>query len=295
MLRILVLVIVLGSLAGCSREEGRGGFVYELSKGDESFFLGGTIHVLTKEYRKVDPVYGEVMGKVDRLVCEVDGTANAQSVQKIMTGDGPAAGSALNGEEAIKLDGVLRDFGLDPKMAESMPAHMLVLNIVYAAHARLGASGEYGLDRQLRHRAGGLGVDIVALESAEEQARIFGGMPDDLKLSLLREVLSDSGELESRGAKFLSAWRDGNVADFNERIEDGFNRVPGFVDLVYTGRNLRWVEQIEAIITDGRPTFVAVGGAHLFGQFGLLRLFEGRGWKVQRIDRKGLPDDADET
>ena len=295
MLRILILVIALGSLAGCSREEGRGGFVYELSKGDESFFLGGTIHVLTKEYRRIDPAYSEVLGRVERLVCEVDGKPNDVDVLALMKGDGIPAAKLLSEEENKELRESLSDAGFDPTIGDRSPPHMVAATVTFEIYRRLGASSEYGVDALLREMAERRGVEIVPLETAEFQARLFGDLSKETKMKMLSLAIEELGDAQRQGEEFLDAWRAGDEDSFVGGLFERTEEIPGLMERLHTGRNLEWENKIEALVADGKPTFVAVGGAHLFGENGLLRLFGGRGWKVQRIDRNGLLEPGDGT
>ena len=293
MLRILFLVIALGSLVGCSREEGRGGFVYELSKGDESFFLGGTIHVLTKEYRRVDPAYAAVMGKVERLVCEVDGKPGDVDVLALMMGDGIPAAELMGDAKNKELRKSLSDAGFEPTIGDRTPPHMVAVTVTFEIYRRLGARSEYGVDRMLRETAERRGVEIVPLETAEFQARLFGDLPKETKMKMLSLAIEELGDAQQQGGDFLEAWRSGDQDAFIGGLFERTEEIPGLMERLHTGRNQDWENKIEALVADRKPTFVAVGGAHLFGEHGLLRLFEGRGWKVRRIDRNGLPEASD--
>ncbi len=267
--------------------------MYELTRRGEVFFLGGTIHVLPEEYRKIDPVYAEILGRVDRLVCEVDGSSEAGEVFALMAGDDVPTSVLLGDDVSAELRGSLSDGGFDPSYVDRMPPHMIAISLTMEVYRRMGADSEYGVDRWLREGARRGGVDIVPLETGEFQAGLFGGLPLETKMGMLRSVVGDLGDLRGQGEALLLAWRDGDEVIFTERLFARAEEIPGLMERLHSERNRDWVGKIEVLVADGKTAFVAVGGAHLFGECGLLALFRERGWVVRRIDRKGLPDAGD--
>ena len=47
-------------------------------------------------------------------------------------------------------------------------------------------------------------------------------------------------------------------------------------------RNLKWIPVIESLIK-AKPTFVAVGAAHLGGEMGVLKLLKNQGYTLKQL------------
>ena len=53
--------------------------------------------------------------------------------------------------------------------------------------------------------------------------------------------------------------------------------------LLLKERNLRWIPVIEAAATEADEIMIAVGAAHLPGEYGILRLLEAEGWYISAL------------
>jgi uncharacterized protein YbaP (TraB family) len=82
----------------------------------------------------------------------------------------------------------------------------------------------------------------------------------------------------------INAWRSGDA----EALSDLFvasmrEEAPALYDSLLLSRNLRWLPEIEALLTDSPTEFVLVGAAHLVGEQGLLQLLASKGYAVSQL------------
>jgi len=142
------------------------------------------------------------------------------------------------------------------------------------------------LDDWLQQRALDEGKEVIALETAEQQLQIFGGMPMDDQVSMLVSAIDEyyrpgtevdrlrlylDGDLAMRYAlwqRFLGHMDPGVAQRFHARIGSDRNRF--------------MAERLLPIFARG-STFVAVGAMHLPGDDGLLRLLELQGFTITRL------------
>ena len=78
----------------------------------------------------------------------------------------------------------------------------------------------------------------------------------------------------------LAAWRAGDEAGLEQRLEDDFDGYPELAEELVYERNDRWAEQVAEMLEGDDDVLVVVGAEHLVGDRGLPALLEKRGFKV---------------
>lgn len=148
--------------------------------------------------------------------------------------------------------------------------------LVLAGGVRSG-DPENGVDRALIAS----GKQVRGLESFDQQYAIFDTLPQadqvDLLVAIAREVKSaDPNEA-------LAFWLAGDLPALERLAADGMLADPELRAALMVDRNMDWLQQITALLDDGRKPFVAVGAAHLLGDTGLPALLQQSGYRVERL------------
>ena len=131
-------------------------------------------------------------------------------------------------------------------------------------------------------------MPILEVEGVEAQLRMLASLPDAMQSAQLDEALSDTNNADAKaqaGALF-DLWFDGDrragdglVADLHRDAGDKpFERF--FIETLVDQRNRTMADRAETYLERPGNTFFAVGSLHLFGEAGLLREFERRGYRV---------------
>ncbi|WGW05383.1 TraB/GumN family protein [Tropicibacter oceani] len=154
---------------------------------------------------------------------------------------------------------------------------------------------QQGLDFQIETRADAAGVPTRALEDFDAAIRIFGEIPIEVQITMLRAALiaPEGAEdlletlmaayAEERHAEswlvttLLAAGADGVSDTQNDAAEAAFEQ------RLLTERNIAWIPVIEQALadTDG-PVIAAFGAAHLSGENGVLNLLAQKGYRLTR-------------
>jgi len=143
------------------------------------------------------------------------------------------------------------------------------------------------MDLMLSFRARGAGLDVVALETIDEQIDFLSRIPLADQVSLIRRTAADHDRYHEVFESLIQAYLSGDLArleaisarqmeGLDEHIIRHFNEV-GIVE-----RNQRMIERSEAWLAEG-GLVIAVGALHLPGEHGLLALLRERGWKLEPI------------
>ncbi len=132
-------------------------------------------------------------------------------------------------------------------------------------------------------------MQLVSLESIEEQIAAFDTIPMASQVALLRHVLAHRDTLAASTDWTIEAWLAGDLA--------ALARIPQRVAAQYPGMSPHYAALTRHIIEDrtvvmhhrlfmplrGGQVFVAIGASHLYGARGLLAMLQRDGYRIERI------------
>jgi hypothetical protein len=150
-------------------------------------------------------------------------------------------------------------------------------------------SEKLGVDRYLLERAAANKKPVAELESVDD-ALWFTTLSAELQETLLRVMLADRNAGRDFPVDDLgAAWQAGDVAVVERIIiGDPVERHPkykGVQEKCFDERNAKMAEKIEGYLKGTDTVFVAVGAGHLVGPKGIVRLLEGKGYRVTQMAR----------
>jgi len=140
------------------------------------------------------------------------------------------------------------------------------------------------MDLSLSLRAAGAGLEVVGLETLEQQLAFLEDMPLNFQLSLLDQALDDFDRLEEVHIEMINAYLTGDLRDLSNLSDEQFAALDAdirdyFISLGIDARNLRMLNNILPLLQESR-VFVAVGALHLPGEQGLITLLREQGYEL---------------
>ncbi|MCW8925743.1 MAG: TraB/GumN family protein [Xanthomonadales bacterium] len=143
------------------------------------------------------------------------------------------------------------------------------------------------MDLSLSLRASGSGLQVVGLETLEQQLSFLENMPVDMQLSLLDQAIDEFDQVGEAHDQMVDAYLENNLADLqslsDEHLQEaGQEAKEYFMQTGIHDRNRRMVESILPHLAD-RTVFVAVGALHLVGEDGLLALLRQHGYELKPL------------
>ncbi|MEQ8315680.1 MAG: TraB/GumN family protein [Gammaproteobacteria bacterium] len=263
--------------------------VWKVSSGDNTLYLGGTVHLLRPSDYPLPPEYEEAYGEADELYFETDIaamsdlTVQAQMLQQLTYTDGRTLATVLNEEAYQALTDYTASVGLPLTMLESFKPGMIVSTLQVLEFQKMGFTPQ-GVDTYFNTRAMGEAKDIGALETLEEQIGFLAAMGEGNESEFILMSLTDLEETDEIMEEMISAWRSGDSDALEELfVDDMRERAPELYDSLLRQRNFRWMPQIEAMMDDSDTEFVLVGAAHLIGPDGLVDLLREAGYEVSQL------------
>lgn len=123
---------------------------------------------------------------------------------------------------------------------------------------------------------------VIGLETVAEQFAMIDSKPIARQAKELYEMSLDPQKSIRQFKQLSAAYKSRNTDKLVEISAEQMKDDKAFAKRLLDDRNVMWVPKIEGLIKS-KPTFIAVGAAHLGGEKGLIRLLRSRGYDVRPI------------
>ena len=263
--------------------------VWRVSDGNNSVYLGGTVHLLRpgdyplpEEYEQAYQGSSELYFETD-ISSMSDLSVQAQMLQQLTYSDGRTLKTVLSEDAYTTLEDYTATIGMPLMMLEQFKPGMIISTLQVLEFQRIGFTPQ-GVDAFFNTRALGDAKDIGALETIEEQIGFLAAMGEGNESEFILLSLEDLENTNASMEEMITAWRNGDESALQKLfVDDMQQRAPGLFDSLISQRNLRWMPQIEAMFEDPDTEFVLVGAAHLIGGEGLVQLLQSKGYEVSQL------------
>jgi uncharacterized protein YbaP (TraB family) len=144
------------------------------------------------------------------------------------------------------------------------------------------------MDFSLSLRASGSGLEVVGLETLEQQLSFLENMPMSMQLSLLDQAISEYGRVSEVHGQLVDAYLENDLVQLQALSDEQLQAVDVksrdyFIESGILARNLRMAEALLVHIENNR-VFIAVGALHLPGKNGLLNILRRNGFELSPLD-----------
>ncbi len=270
------------------------GFLWRVTKGGNSSYLYGTIHLARRDWMFPGPRVSAALRASQVVALELDIT-DAALMQRLQAGLAPKPGepgALLPDDLAARLRTQLRVACAPNEMLAAMSPEMVGALLVMMSARRDGLDANYGIDPALARLARRQKKTVVSLETPELQLKLMRSQSaTDLRESL-EKLLSDLEQdrtrpLLLRVAEVWAEGRDGELERYREWCDCAHTELEqATLKAMLDDRNPAMAARIDALHSGGQTVFAAVGSLHLFGPQALPALMAQRGYRVERISFK---------
>lgn len=287
--RLCSVLFSLGVLLLLSEESLAETSVWRVSDGNNTVYLGGTVHLLRPSDYPLPEEYEQAYLASSELYFETDISSmgdlsvQAQMLQQLTYSDGRTLKTVLNEDAYAALEDYTATIGMPLMMLEQFKPGMIISTLQVLEFQRIGFTPQ-GVDAFFNTRALGDAKDIGALETIEEQIGFLARMGEGNESEFILLSLEDLENTDALMEEMITAWRNGDEGALQKLfVDDMEQRAPELFDSLLRQRNLRWMPQIEAMFEDADTEFVLVGAAHLIGREGLVQLLQTKGYEVSQL------------
>jgi uncharacterized protein len=278
------------------------GNLWRATRGDATVTLVGTYHF-------ADPRHDPTMDRITPLIkaaatvlVEAGPEEEAALMQAVardpdlmLITEGPSLLEQMEPAEWDRLANAMSARGIPAFMAAKFKPWYVSMMLGMPACAMDPVAIENGLDKRVIALAGDQGLPVRALEPYDTLFKMFGTMPAEDQLSMIRSTLLFEDQAEDFSFTLAEAYfaEDSRTMwEFMRRIS---REVPGITpeqsdaefarleEALINARNRSWIPVIEGAAADG-PVFVAFGALHLSGDEGVLNLLDQAGWVLERLE-----------
>lgn len=143
------------------------------------------------------------------------------------------------------------------------------------------------MDFSLSLRADGLGLEVVGLETLDEQLNFLEAMPMAQQVALLRQSVREFDQVQAVHDQLVDTYLRGDVAALQRMTQEQMVSLDAgirdyFMAQGIDARNHRMALALLELLADGR-VFAAVGALHLTGETGLVSLLRAEGYTLRPL------------
>jgi len=263
--------------------------VWKVTKGNDSLYVGGTIHILPISEFPLPEQFDRAYKDSDSIVLEAklpapsDMEAQQAMLQAMTYADGQNLKEIISEQTYNDLSKYLQGFGADlDQVAHFKPS--FIVSMMVAMEAQRSSMAGSGVDAYFAQVAARDGKPQEYLETLEFQLDMLSNLGLGDEDQLIRSNLAYMPQLKEMLTSLIAAWRAGDVKQLEYFVVEKMKKEsPASFKTVMTDRNQDWVPKIEKMFGDEDKEFVLVGAGHLVGEKNVLTLLQQKGYKVERL------------
>jgi hypothetical protein len=318
MIQAIAQTTLAGLVAVCAQAQPAGeaqSLLWKISTSTSSSYILGTMHALCPHETKLKPHVHEVLKRVEQVVMEVD-MDDPKLLEQMMSQMTGATAEAQNGITATSKKpsrtrskahrsthhapraSLRAQLGKEYQLVKaffedslgiplagfealgSTPAILSMILIPKALGCEPSSVEEALVERvQAERQRRGVPMEILGLESIEQQMALLGAIPESEGAQELIEMIKDFPAMQRKMRDLARLYTSERLDSINILLGE----LPGgMAQTLVVERNAAWVPKIETLMSQ-KTTLFAVGAAHLPGEQGVLALLRKRGFAVEPV------------
>ncbi len=259
----------------------------------------GTIHLADESVMHMPGYFETAFAQSDAVAVECDislGGIDIMSLTKLMYTDKTTIKDHVSADDYEKVKSIVSSSPYYNQMYDYIKPMMWASLAETTAASEAGLSESYGVDNMLISRAGKEGKEILELEGTQQQMELIGDMPEEIQNFLFHEIAAEENYLDGMKEQLTvlyDSWKKGEElaseeegSDEQELTEEQEELLEKYNTLMLYDRNEKMAEKAEEYISSGKTVFMAVGSAHFYGDKGIYKLLEDKGYHIRQLTDK---------
>lgn len=268
-------------------------FLWQVQSKNSTVYLLGSIHMLRPEMHPLDACMEHAYDQADAIAVEVNMLAvDPQEMSKLIQKNGyyPPEKS-LQSELSPNTLGLLKKYlnnrPLSFEQIQQMRPWYLGILIAQQEMVAHGFDPALGIDLYFLQKAQGK-KEIIELETAEQQIKLLASTSAKIQELSLLDTLQHQNKMGQDIAQMVEAWQSGDAEYLYQLVRESENRHPSltpFFKQIFDQRNHEMSNKIKQLLKTGKHTLVIVGGGHLGGEKGLIKLLDKKPYSVKQLNK----------
>lgn len=262
------------------------GLLFEITHKDmaKPSYIFGTIHAICPTDMLPMEKFAPYLDKTEELILEVDldDPAQVASMAKgVMMPDGKTFKQYLTPEQYAKVDEMVKDhLGLTADMVATVKPGLLMIMVLSSKKA-IGCAMD-GYDKALMKEAVAKKKPVTGLETAEMQIAFLDTKSVEQQAKELYTMALDPQRAVTDLKKMTEIYKQQDAEKLLAASSSQMEADPTFVTKLLDERNAAWISKLDKAVKS-KPTFIAVGAAHLGGKNGVISLMRANGYSFKAI------------
>ena len=265
-------------------------FLWELSKGDKTVTLFGSLHVGKPDFYPIPELVQKRFDDAKVLAVEADVTVpETQQACSKMAATSEKLETILSADDYAALLGYVRAAGIPDTAIEGRKLWLVNLVLVGIELGQLGVDFSSGLDVAFLRDAKRVKKQVVEVEGGQKQCAALAGATTAETTAAMTRFLASvrQNRMERRLAEMVDAYRTGNGPSLIRVVSEEFgDSAEGIAARrrVFDDRHPAMAEAIDGYFKQADRHFVVIGVGHMFGDNSLLDALAKRGIRAKRIE-----------
>ncbi len=262
--------------------------LYEITKGDQKIYLGGTIHMLRNSDYPLPAEFEQAYEGAKILVLETDMKKASspefgqQMAQAFMYSDGKNLSQDLQPKLWQELQTFADERQFPLGQMSMFKAMFVSLSLSVAEMQRKGFGVGQGVDAYFYQKAILSGKTTQELETTDEVLTQLASLADIDANLVIKSTLRDLHKMDQMLEKSVGYWRAGELDKLDkEMAADMRKEAPQIYQQLLIARNQAWLPKIEQMFSSSEVELVLVGSLHLSSKDGLLAQLKKRGYTIK--------------
>lgn len=260
--------------------------VWQVSKDNHSFYLVGTVHLLSESDFPLPSAFDTAFNASNHLIFETDlaELTSPKGMNLLMSQNtykpGQNLQQVLSKEVYQQLQAKATERQWPLTSIEQFKPAFAAIMLATLELQRLGAAST-GVDMHYLQLAQQQQKKHSGLETLDEHLAVMTAMNELDADNIISSTLKDLAQTETMLAQMKAAWRSGNNEELETLFLSDMKAFPEMYNIMLVNRNHAWMKTLEQLDEPG--VMVLVGALHMVGDDGLLTLLTDRGYTVQQL------------
>lgn len=261
--------------------------IYQISGNglEKPSYLFGTLHLACKDDLSLNSTVKDALYTTNRLVLEIDESkVNPFSIMKLMVMSGDTTlKMLLSNDEYERMKQLLKDSAsLNVSLFANMKP-LLVSSLMLRSFAPCKTSQITSYEKELSKLASKKKIKTEALETIEFQLSLFDSISYTQQAKMLLESCDSFSKSRNDFNRLLTAYNNADLTGLEDLMRESWTSDAGqFEKLLLDTRNENWIPIMVKMMAE-KPTFFAVGAAHLIGNYGIIYMLTQKGYEVKPL------------
>ena len=278
----LIVLLLLYPMIGFTQTS-----LWTISKDGYVLYLGGTIHMLSKQDYPLPTEFNRAFQRSATVVFETNmeeakTTAFGEQVTRLLTyPPGQSLKDNIKKQTYYQLQQFLATRNVPVEHFNQFKPGMVSLVLSVMELKRIGMD-DIGVDQYFYNKAKQANKTTLYLETVEQQLTFLSNMGKGKENEIIISTIKDLSQLEKAIKTIKQAWRTGNESKMAKvTLSEMIRDYPEIYQQLLVTRNNNWMPQIKNMLKTKPRELVLVGALHLVGKQGLLQQLRQAGYQVE--------------